>query len=168
MSARNLILAIGIAAASCAVQAATISYDFTATPSSTAGSGYGNSISYLSGGVTVKATGWSITGQGNTFQSGQISSYSTGLGVCGRDEGTNCPDPTHQVDNVGSYEFVLFQFSSAVDPLSITIDPYGSYDRDVTYYVGGSAGTIDLTGNKLNDLAGLGFVGPTSDDSSVS
>ena len=46
--------------------------------------------------------------------------------ACNRDEGEDCGSPSHQVDNIGADDFVLFQFSVPVDPAQITIDPYGN------------------------------------------
>ncbi len=62
---------------------------------------------------------------------GQYTGY--GLGVCSiGDSGYStsnpsygCDAPTHQVDDSGSYEFILFTFSSAVDISSITLANFG-------------------------------------------
>ena len=47
---------------------------------------------------------------------------------------------------------MLFQFSTAINGVSITIDPYGYFDRDVTYYVGTAPIPLNLTGLTVNDL----------------
>lgn len=41
------------------------------------------------------------------------------------------------------------------------IDPYGVYDRDVTYWVGNITPGLDLTGKTYADLAALGFSAET-------
>jgi hypothetical protein len=162
--------ALAIAAAGTA-EAATISFDFrsgSGTTSTNSGSGYGNVRTFTAGGVTVTATSWSLTGYKDSFQSSQLGRFSTGLGSCNRDEGTGCNSPTHQVDNVGDDDFVLFQFSAAVDPASIRIDPYGNYDRDVSYWVGTAATPLNLTGSTLGGLGALGFGSRMDSDAGTS
>ena len=116
----------------------------------------GNSRVFTAGGITVTATAWSIgTLSSSTFQAARLGIWSTGLGVC--NTGETCRSPYHQVDNGGTPDdFVLFQFSAPVDPLSVRIDPYGTYDRDVSYWVG-NINTSNLTGLSYNGLATLGF-----------
>ena len=61
-------------------------------------------------------------------------------------------------------EFVLFQFSQAVDPASISITTYNQSDLDVSYYLGNVMPNVSLTGVNLAELAGLGFGGRIDDD----
>jgi hypothetical protein len=150
-------------AAAAPANAAQITWDFanlTNTTESTSGSGFGNSRTFTSNGVQVRATTWGLTGNsGTTFQTAQIGRYAgAGLGSCNQGEGTGCDSPTHQVDNVSQYEFVLFEFlSGSVDPLTVTIENYGGDpDTDASYYVG-SGVNLNLTGKTLADLASLGF-----------
>ncbi len=122
------------------------------------GSDYGNTFTYTEGGVTVTASAWSLTSAGGTFQSSQLNRFDTGLGVCDRSEGKRCDSPQHQVDNVGSYNFVLFQFSALVDPLTVVINPVNNnpdYDRDVSYWTGISAES--LYGKTVAQLSAMGF-----------
>ena len=148
------------------LQAAAVSYDFTTSPATTTGTGFSNTFSYLNNGVTVTITGWGTTGTGGALQHGQMGFYSgLGLGVCNQSETLNCSSPNHQVDNASNYDFVLFQFSKPLDPATVSIIPYGYYDRDVTYYVGNTANALDLTGKKLSDLAAVGFSAAINDDS---
>lgn len=171
MSSRNFLLGLCLAAC-CSMQAATLTYDFrsgSSTPSTSAGGvNYGNSYTFTVGGVSVVATGWGLTGgaSNNTFQTGYVGRYSTGIGVCNQEE--SCVDPAHQVDNDGQLDFMLFQFSKPVDPLSIVIDPAGTYDRDVTYYTGNTTNPLNLSGVTLAGLSSLGLVGPTHDASTIS
>jgi hypothetical protein len=135
--------------------AATIDFDFR-SGGTNSGSGFGNVRTFTVGGVTITATAWSLTGNsGTTFQSSQLGQFSTGLGVCNRVEDTGCDSPNHQVDNVGSYDFVLFTFASPVDFYNITIDPFApdDADRDVSYWVGNIATGTNLTGL---DTSGFG------------
>jgi hypothetical protein len=131
----------------------------TLSGSTSYGGDYGNVRTYTVGGVTVTASAWSLTGNGGTtFQSSQLNRFDSGLGVCNRVEGKNCNSPEHQVDNSGSYDFVLFQFSALVDPLSVVINPVNNnpdYDRDVSYWTGIS--TASLNGKTITELLGLGF-----------
>ena len=61
--------------------------------------------------------------------------------------------------------FVLIQFGAPIDPLSIVIDPYNTWDRDITYYTGNIA-SGNLGGLSLADLGALGF-GPQQNDNST-
>jgi hypothetical protein len=135
-----------------------------------AGSGYGNVRTFSSGTVTVTVTAWGLTGNWNTtFQNGFLGQYATyGLGDCDHQETAGCDSPNHQVDNAVAYDFVLFQFSAPVMPASVTIQPYGSWDRDVSYYTGNVAAGLNLTGVSFAGLNALGFTNFHNDDSSVS
>jgi hypothetical protein len=62
------------------------------------------------------------------------------------------------VDNAGQHEFVLLRFSAPIDPTTVRIDPYGTYDRDVSYWAGHVNPSINLTGKAYGDLTGLGFL----------
>ncbi len=128
----------------------------------------GNSRSFASEGVTVTATAWSYTSTG--FQAARLGLWSTGLGVCNQAE--TCGNPSHQVDNSGRQEYVLFQFSSAVDPLSVRIDPYGTYDRDVSYWTGNVTLPSDLlageTYGSLTGSSGVGFFSRIDNYGSIS
>ncbi len=170
MKAKNLAIAAAMAMAAVSATAGTLALDLTSGGSNT-GSGYGNLRSFTIGGVTVTASAWSLTGgTGNTtFETGSLGQYSTGLGVCNRDEGgSNCGSPEHQVSNNDSLDFVLFQFSAAVDPTTVKIDPYGTYDRDVSYWTGTIANALNLNGKTLAGLAALGFGNRIDDDASAS
>lgn len=154
--------------------ASTITWDLRnaagSSPHSVAGSGFGNVRTFTSGGLTLTATGWGLTGNSQTtLQNAYVGRYGTGLGICNQLEGSSCGDPSHQVDNGGQYDFMLFQVSQALLDFSITIDPFNSWDRDVTYYIGNVISPVDLTGkNMTSGLAGLNFSGPFQDWSTIS
>lgn len=157
--------------------ATVITWDFrlgSSTPSTSTELGFGNNFTFTAGGVTVTVTAWGLTGSLNTFQTAEVGRWATGLGSCNRQEGTSgsgCSSPVTQVDNFGPDDFVLFKFSSPVDPTKIVIDPSGTWDRDVSYWVGNTAG--NLNGIGLAGLWGVGFgsrrdVSNSSSDSSKS
>lgn len=146
----------------------TLTFDLTTGGTQTSNPGaFGNTWVFTSGGVTLTASAWGLTGNSaTTFQTAQAAQYVTGIGVCNQSEGLNCPAPTHQVDNDTHYDFFLFQFSQAVDPLKVWINPTGVWDRDVTYYIGDlSSFDQDLTGRSLADLTGTLGLTQFDDDS---
>lgn len=163
------VAAAALIGATAVANAATITFDLT-TGGSNSGSGFGNVRTFTSGGVTLTVTAWGLTGSGNSFQTAQLGQFSGGLGSCNRDEGTGCSDPAHQVDNIGADDYVLFQLSGAgtFSFASIVIDPSGTYDRDVSYYIGSASNPLNLTGSDLGDLAALGLGGVTDDQGSTS
>lgn len=167
-----LLLLASLASTQLAMASFTISntlvFDLTTGGSQTSNPGaFGNTWVFTSGGVTLTASAWGLTGDSaTTFQTAQAAQYGSGIGVCNQSEGLNCPDPTHQVDNDTHIDFFLFQFSQAVDPLKVWINPTGVWDRDVTYYIGDlSALDQDLSGKTLADLTGTLGLTRFDDDS---
>jgi len=146
------------------VSAAPVTFDFTTLP--IAGNSSGRTFTV--GGLTVTATAWAFDTSlsPDQFDHAALGQYSGfGLGVCNSGEISNCSSPEHQIDNApGSRtDFVLFHFSSAVDPLSVTIKNYDGSDGndlDVSYFVGSLSSTnIDTKtlaslglGSQFNDL----------------
>ncbi len=120
---------------------------------------FGNTLTFSQNGLTVTASAWGYTGSAGTlFENAGLGQYSTGLGVSDRGEGLAAGDPSHQVDNIGPDNFVMFNFgSNPVDISSINIDPFGIYDRDVSYWVGNVTPGTDLTGKSYAQLSALGF-----------
>lgn len=170
MTVKAFVTAAALALTAFSANAAYVTLDLT-TGGTNSGGPYNTRTFTTSSGVTVTAKAWSLTGNHDTFQSSRLGQFSTGLGVCNRvelDQRRGCDSPEHQVDNVGSLDFVLFQFSAAVDPTKVTINPAGHYDRDVSYWTGTTTNPLDLSGKKLADLGGLGFGSRTDDDSSPS
>ncbi len=111
--------------------------------------------------ITVTATAWSY--YNGSFREARLGRWSTGLGICNHRE--SCGSPVHQVDNTGLNEYVLFQFSTAVDPLTVRIDPAGTYDRDVSYWTGIVTLPADrLLGETYGSLGSFGFSGRVDDD----
>lgn len=144
--------------------AATITFNLT----NSSGYGtYGNVLGYSSGGVNMTVTSWGLTGNsGTTFQTAATGRWSGGLGVCDNTEGLSCGSPQHTVDNSGFNNFILFQFSTPVDPLTVSITQYQS-DSDLSYWVGNvSSSTSVLVGQTLAGLSSLGF-GSRIDDTAA-
>ena len=109
------------------------------------------------GGDTIKATAWYLNGTTSsaTLQKATLGQYSSGLGICY--PGEDCTNPNHQVDNNMFDEYILFEFSSPIDPSTVNITSTYTGDLDVTYWLGGTAGqTMNLTG-LTTSLTGLGF-----------
>jgi len=138
--------------------AAPVTFTFTGNGGTVvAGNPFGNTRTYTSGANSVTVSSFSLPSNLNgNFVPGQLGWYNgLGLASCNNTgEGANCDNPEHQVDNNGSYDFVLFVFNSAMDPTSILINPYGTYDRDVTYWVGNLG--VNLSTLNLGTL-GLGM-----------
>jgi len=131
----------GLVCACALVAAATpVTFIFTGNGGTVGGSSpFGNTRTYTSGSSSVTVSSFSLPSNlSGNFVPAQLGWYSgLGLASCNNTgEGAGCSNPEHQVDNNGSYDFVLFVFNSVMDPTSILINPYGDYDRDVTYWVG--------------------------------
>lgn len=153
-----------------AASASPIVFDFTASGGILGGgSPFGNTRKYTSGSYSVTSSAFSLPSNlSGNFTPGQLNQYSgLGLAVCNNTpltpEGSNCSNPEHQVDNYAGYDFVLFVFNTSVDPASITINPYGPFDRDVTYWVGNLSASLSTL-----SLSNMGLGSRTDDDSTVS
>lgn len=127
------------------------------------GSSYGNKVTFYEGSEKLRTYAWSNTAETplGGFEPGFIRRFSTGLGVCNPDEGAinDCISGSldHQVDNVSQQDVVLFLFESPQAMQSLTIDPWGIWDRDVSFWVGTVSPTVTLTGTTFDTLASLGF-----------
>jgi hypothetical protein len=116
--------------------------------------------------------------QATQFSIARLRDYGTnGLGVCTAYEtsaaspgGTTCDTSTnpteHQLDNLGSYEFIVFQFANAADlkravtNISVVFGNLAQ-DWDVSYWLGNNNGALNanfLQGlNTTTDLTAAGF-----------
>jgi hypothetical protein len=149
--------------------ATTVTFDFTSSGGTVGGSSpFGDTRTYTNGIYSVTASSFSLPGNlSGNFTTAQLNQCNTlGLASCNQGEGAGCGAPEHQVDNHGNFDFVLFKFSTSVDPVSIVINPYGTYDRDVTYWIGN--GNTNLSSIGLTGLSGAGFGSRIDDDSTVS
>lgn len=126
------------------------------------GSSYGNVRKFTQAGEVVWTSAWSDTGTGS-FETAFLGRHSSGLGVCNRLEGSIsacvADGVDHQVDNVSQQDYVLFRFEGPVALQSLVVDPTGSWDRDVSFWVGTVDPLVNLAGVPLANLAGLGFGG---------
>ncbi|QJE94726.1 PEP-CTERM sorting domain-containing protein [Luteolibacter luteus] len=138
----------------------SLSWDTDGTPGTEA---FGNTLVFADGALGMSITSWGHThGRKNdSFESGKSIIYPTGVGVTNRDEGMRVPE--HQIDNGRGNDWVLIVFDSAVTDVKIEVDPYGVWDRDVTYYTANLSRDVDLSGLTYSDLADLGF-GERTDD----
>lgn len=132
-----------------------------------------SAYSVSSNGVTATATAYFLEGNNNAFnssaslQTGQVGSYSNaGLGICETQSNGNCNDPYHQIDNYNNpggsansadFEFMLVQFSAAVNLSSIQLGNWGvaSGSADpfmATYLVSSDPNAISLAGTTWSQL----------------
>jgi hypothetical protein len=147
------------------------------------GSGsYGNSLTFADSGISVTVSAWAETGSQTPansgyylFQTAQVWSWSTGLGICNRNEGTannSCDNNEHELDSVGRDDLMVFYFDQVVNfaNLQVTVDPYDGSgsdpnDRDVRYWVSTAGAAPSLgtfTFNTLSPTFGTGFLSPAS------
>ena len=116
--------------------AQAVDFNFT-TPSQPHNPGtgtYGNQLSVTQDGLTVDVTAWTNI-SGDSFTASQLQVWGTGMGVCNTNEGLNCSQPEHPVDNIGADDFLLFQFSEAVDLSFANIVAWAN-DYDVSWWAG--------------------------------
>lgn len=157
---RIMLAAIAFGGLSIPAYADPVTWSFTGSQGGSYGNGsFGNTRTFSQGGITVTASAWGYTwgSRDDRLQAGALGRWSSGLGVCNQSEGSGCGSPTHQVDNVGADDWVLFVFSAPVDITSVRIDPYGTYDRDVSYWVGNVTTPLSLSGVTYAGLGALGF-----------
>jgi hypothetical protein len=132
------------------------------------GGAWGNTRTFAIGSDSVTVTAWADDNPAPpmSFRTAHSGQYDTGLGICNRSEAVVagslplCDQDggvRDQVDNVGNNDFMLFIFSSPQTLESVTIDPYGAFDRDVSFWIGTVSGPVDLTNLTVSGLAGLGF-----------
>lgn len=159
---------------SMAASAATVTFDFSSTSGTFAGSnsagtcntvsgGYcaaGDVFSQSLGGVTLTTTAWNSTSSGalfslaELFKSGSAPTF-IGLGVCNSVEGTHttgassCTNSEGYVDNSGSLDLILFVFSAPLDPSQITLNTSIHAGLDTQWWF---SNVTSLTGLSLNSL----------------
>ena len=159
----SLVLALGCTVAGTTASASTWTFASGGSYYVTSGSSYGNKVTFYEGTETLRTYAWSNTADtpAQGFETGYIRRFSTGLGACNRDEGTisacMAGSLDHQVDNISQQDIVLFLFDSVQTMQSLTIDPWGTWDRDVSFWVGTVSPSLTLTGATFGSLASLGF-----------
>ena len=110
-----------------------------------------------SNGVQVKASAFARKKSTGAWSTAYLGSYAPGLGVT--DDSESGADPTHKIDNVGSYvNYVLLEFSSPVVLNRAFLESVGT-DSDITVWIGTK--TNPFTNHvTLSDsvLSGLGYM----------
>ncbi|MEQ1800848.1 MAG: VPLPA-CTERM sorting domain-containing protein [Gammaproteobacteria bacterium] len=159
------VISLTLAGLASAGDASAVTISFLSGPAN-AGN-WGNSLTFSNGGISVSASAYAETGTESPassgwyfFQTAQIYRWSTGLGICNRNEGlasSTCSDTEHEVDTVSRDDLLVFVFDQTVNFQGITVDPYNSSgsdpnDRDVTYWVGNLASMPALTTRTFNTL----------------
>jgi hypothetical protein len=164
--------------------ASTTTFNFTNCGTSTGGtngscssdlSAYAVTPSGQSGtAITATATAYYTTNTTNADfnNTGAVGAYSgAGLGICElptqSNTGQNCADPYHQIDNGSNpgsgqdYEFLLIQFSAAVNLSQITLGNFGVPSGDTSdpfiatfYTTSSSALTNALTTTSIGSITG--------------
>jgi hypothetical protein len=129
---------------------------------------FGNALLFEDGGHDLTVTSWGYTRGDfdNAFEQARGSLYSIGMGVSNAEEGTGTND--HQMDNAEGDDWMLFYFDGPVENVKIVVDPYGTWDRDVTYYTANLDGPVNLTGLSYSNLSSHGFNPRTDNLSSTS
>ncbi|MEI9811862.1 MAG: PEP-CTERM sorting domain-containing protein [Acidobacteriota bacterium] len=171
---RFLLLSLAIGALSAVASAAN--FDFTSTTGAFAGTGcsssngagcaVGDTFTLTNGGITLTATAWYTSNTSNStafakaqlFKSGSAPDY-YGLGVCNSGEGTHtnsgnspCNDTEGYVDNSGGVDFILFTFSTAVDPTQLIIAGFPQLENDASFWY---TNLTTLTGQTFGSLSAL-------------
>ncbi len=143
-------------AATSLLQAAPVTFNMTSNQG--VGS-FGNVLTYANSGITATVTSWTILTTGANFTQSATGRWSGGLGVCNTGETTtNCGSPNHTMDNRNGIDFILFQFNTKVDPMSVVLREYSTNDSDLSYWTGNTAlSNTLLSGKALAGLGGLGF-----------
>jgi len=152
------------------LSAATI--NFTSLTNS---SGYGNVLTTTQSGITVTLSAYSETGLEDPlgsgfykFQTAEIFSHSTGIGICNRNEGTmasGCTDDEFEIDTLDRDDLLVMTFDQNVNFESVFIDPFDGVnapdpnDRDIVYWTGNIGTLPDLTNQTFNTLATLSVFG---------
>jgi hypothetical protein len=119
----------------------------------------GQEWSVTQSGVTATITAWSLNSLSGSFDTASIGRYSPGMGVCNDGErASGCSTNQHTVDNSGWLDFMLFQFSTPVDPVSLFVNVFQTGDSDMNYWMGNTSNTVGLlTGVSYGNLSSLGF-----------
>jgi hypothetical protein len=115
----------------------------------------GNTRSFSSGGINMKANAWSRSDSTGNFAKAWLGSYGGGLGVTDTSEGDGSGDK-HTVDNVGGRNnYIVFRFDQKV-VLDKAYLGYVVGDSDLTAWIGNVSGAY-TTGPTLSDslLAGM-------------
>jgi hypothetical protein len=133
--------------------------------------GFGNTLQFSGGGITVDVFAWGETGALQTsvpasyyfFETAEVYSFDTGLGICDRFEGdmaTGCDTNEREIDTVSRDDLLVLYFNQVVSfqNLQITVDPWDGpgtdpNDRDVRYWISTVGAAPDLSTYSFNTLS---------------
>ncbi len=148
------------------------------------GGGYGNQLTFSQDGINVNVSAFAETGsefppssQFYLFETAEVYSWSTGLGVCNQDEGivgAGCVTNEHELDTVRRDDLLVLQFDQEVNFEFLTVDPFNGpgndpNDRDIIYWVGNTNSMPDLTTQTFDTLDTMaGFSAETHESASSS
>lgn len=133
------------------------------------------SVAGASGAVTITATddstlkvmitAWQANqNAGGAITAANLGAYSGGFGVTGLGD-SNGANNLHQIDNAGGYtDFIMLQFSRAVQLTSATLNVYGignSTDSDMSIYNLGAVMAAPSSWNSSVNLATVGSNDPS-------
>jgi len=104
----------------------------------------GNIRTFDAGDVSVNASAFSFNAHAG-WQTAFLGAYSSGLGVTNQNESTS----GHRVDNIGSKDYILFEFEEEVVVDRAFLDAV-RHDSDITYWVGTKEDAFN-NHNTLND-----------------
>ena len=146
--------------------------------------GFGNTLQFSAGGITVDVYAWAETGALQTtipssfyaFETAELQSWSTGIGICNRMEGatsSGCDTNEHEIDTVGRDDLIVLFFNQVVsfDNLEVTVDPWDGVgsdpnDRDLRYWISTVGSAPDLSTQTFNTLSPAFGAGMLSNASS--
>jgi len=142
--------------------AATMVFDLTGNTSTSGTAGNSRIFSATDGTTTiqVRATAWSATplkSGGYSISKAYLGDYSYGLGVTAAGDG-NGSNNEHTIDNKGSIDFVVLQFSQVVQVGNAALTPFsisGSIDNDSTIGIGSTSAAWNSAVN-FTDLSLFG------------
>jgi hypothetical protein len=154
-----LVAAITLGLVPASLKAVTFTFD---TGGTNAG-GMNNTRTFTQGSLTVAVTAWSRLPSGGGISSSYTQSFvgqyggGNGLGVT--NDGEDGSDPSHKVDNLNGYDFLLFSFNQAVDINSIDLRSVGSQyydDSDFRLWIGNTNVLTTLAAGAFEDNLGGG------------
>lgn len=154
--------------------ATAITWDFLTFPEGTSVSAGSNTLTFISGGISLTVTGWELDSASDTSYTAanlwkrNQGTDDEGLGVCSPADGgnTNCLNSgaVNELDNRGSLEVIRLNLTD-LTPLILASAKLSSVDASDKYKIFGSnVASPDLTSGSVTPLASgsnAGGVNPT-------
>jgi hypothetical protein len=158
-----LFAATGLAVAAMAPTAASaaVTLDFTGSNTETNPGGDNvrkftfNNAAFTGGTLIVEVTAWTRTAAGGVEQVyvGQYSSYGLGATATPYETGSN---NTHTVDNQGTQDFLVFQFSQSVRVTSTYLTPFALTGQTSSTQDSDATAAASWTGDPITNTLNLG------------